>query len=160
MSTGQKVVLAQQAVDRFGLSVTLGTLGLPSSSWYYHRKHCRPYGEKYGHLKGPLEAIARTHPEYGYRRTVPELKETYGHGINHKVIQKLHRLWGLPLLRRCRPPKPSGIQQAILQVGELANLVSQLKDCNTPQKLDRGIRWMLACRNSKEERRDGKEKDA
>jgi RHS repeat-associated protein len=29
---------------------------------------------------------------------------------------------------------------------------------NTPQKLDRGLRWMLACRNSKEERQDGKEK--
>ena len=31
---------------------------------------------------------------------------------------------------------------------------------NTPQELDRGLRWLVVCRNSKEGRKDGKEKDA
>jgi hypothetical protein len=31
---------------------------------------------------------------------------------------------------------------------------------NTPQKLDRGLRWIVARRNSKEERQDGKEAQA
>jgi hypothetical protein len=31
---------------------------------------------------------------------------------------------------------------------------------NTPHKLDRGLRWRVACHHSKEEWQDGKEKDA
>lgn len=69
------------------------------------------YEEKYAHLRPDLEAIAREHPEYGYRRTTVELGEAYGHAINHKVVQRLHQLWDLPLLRSTRAPKPSGIGQ-------------------------------------------------
>jgi hypothetical protein len=56
-----------------------------------------------------LEQVARNHPAYGYRRTTTELHETYQEPASHKVVQRLHQLWGLALLRTTRTPKPSGI---------------------------------------------------
>jgi len=44
-------------------------------------------------------------------------------------------------------------------ISEGVNLIRQLQGFSfnvydTPQKLDKAIKWMLACRNSKEERLD------
>jgi len=69
-----------------------------------------------------VEAIARAHPEYGYRRVPAELRAA-GPQLNHKVVQRLQRMWGLPWLRRTRRPRPSGIQQAIAVAGRHANLI-------------------------------------
>ena len=63
------------------------------------------------------------HPEYGYRRATTELRETYGHRMNRKVVERLHRLWDLPL-RRARRPRPSAIRRAISTAGARANLLS------------------------------------
>ncbi len=70
--------------------------------------------------------IARAHPEYGYRRTTAELRETHGYALNHKVVQRLHQLWALPLLRTTRRPRPSGIHRAITTAGSRANLLAGL----------------------------------
>ncbi|MFQ5891067.1 MAG: integrase core domain-containing protein [Gemmatimonadota bacterium] len=127
MSTAAKVELARGAVAQHGLRTVLSVLGLPRSTWYYHRAGRRSYGEKYAELRAPLEAIARTYPEYGYRRASVELRESHGRHHNHKVVQRLHQLWDLPLLRGSRPPKPSGIRQALAVVGSRANLVAGLE---------------------------------
>ena len=82
------------------------------------------YAQKYAHLEAPLKAIAEAHPEYGYRRATAELRETYGHRVNRKVVERLHRLWDLPL-RRVRRPKPSAIRRAIDAAGPRANLLSR-----------------------------------
>lgn len=55
-----------------------------------------------------------------------ELREEYDSVINHKVIERLHQLWELALLRRTRVPKPNGIRQVILSAGNKVNLVAQL----------------------------------
>ena len=55
------------------------------------------YAEKYAHLEAPLKATAEAHPEYGYRRATTELRESYGHRVNRKVVERLHRLWDLPV---------------------------------------------------------------
>ena len=70
------------------------------------------YGEKYARLEAPLKVIAEVHPEYGYRRATTELRETHGHHVNRKVVERLHSLWDLPL-RRARLPGPSAIRRAI-----------------------------------------------
>ena len=44
--------------------------------------------------------------------------------MNRKVVERLHRLWDLPL-RRARRPKPSAIQRAIGAAGTRANLLSR-----------------------------------
>ena len=43
---------------------------------------------------------------------------------------------------------------------EWANIRQQARFCdyNTPQKLDKGLRWMITCRNLEEGRQDEKEK--
>lgn len=124
MTTEQKVALVESVRETYGLAPALGAVGLPKSTWYYHRDQKVAYEEKYAHLRPALEAIARQHPEYGHRRTTVELREIYGHVVNHKVVQRLHQLWDLRLLRSTRPPKPSGIRRVIIAAGRV-NLVAQ-----------------------------------
>ena len=126
MSVSAKVALVEGAREEFGLNAALLALGLSRSTWYYQAQR-RTYGEKYEHLRGELEAIAREHPEYGYRRTTTELQETYGEPVNEKVVRRLHLLWDLPLVRSTRRPRPSGIRQVLLAATPRANLVASLE---------------------------------
>lgn len=116
--------MARQAEGNYRLPAVLAALELPRSTWYYHRRKKRSYTEKHRHLREPLYAIARKHPEYGYRRTKEELDERLGTRVNHKVVQRLHQAWDLPLLRGTRLPKPSGIRRAITAAGDRINLVA------------------------------------
>ena len=124
MSSERKVALAREATGANGLPPVLASLELPRSTWYYHQGTRVSYSQKYRHLREPLEAIARRHPEYGYRRTTVELREASGHVINRKVVQRLHRMWDLPLIRGTKPPKPSGIRRAIAAAGDRINLLA------------------------------------
>ena len=123
MSIAQKVALVRTAPPTGGLRSALAAVGLARATWYYYQCRRRGYAEKYRYLRRTLETIARVHPEYGYRRVTAELRTTWGHDINHKVVQRLQRLWDLPLLRRIRRPRPSGIQQVIAIAGRYANLI-------------------------------------
>ena len=125
MSNEEKVALTEATKDDYGLPAVLAALELPRSTWYYHQKYVKAYTEKYAHLQEPLEAIARENPAYGYRRTTEELKEAHRRKINHKVVQRLHQEWGLPLIRSIKPPKPSGIRQVITAAGDRINLVAK-----------------------------------
>ena len=129
MSVREKVGLARSGVQEYPLGIILSALELARSTWYYHRgRAMRSYEEKYAELRRPLEGIARAHPGYGYRRTVPELAERLGRVVNHKVVRKLHQCWDLPLRRATRRPKPSGVRQAIEAAGDRVNLVARLDD--------------------------------
>jgi putative transposase len=128
MTTEQKVALVASVWQEQGLKPALAAVELPKATWYYHRDQKVSYEDKYAHLRPHLEAIARKHSEYGYRRTTVELRETHGQMVNRKVVRRLHKLWDLPLLRSTRPPKPSGVRRAILAAGERVNLVAQQKE--------------------------------
>ena len=97
-----RVALVSAAREAHGLTAALRVAGLARSTWYYHTRTRVTYGEKYAHLEVPLKAIAEAHPEYGYRRATAELRETYGQHVNRKVVERLHRLWDLPLRRTSR----------------------------------------------------------
>lgn len=125
MTPEQKVSLVEDARDTYGLNRSLAAVDLAKSTWYYHQNDKVDYEEKYQHLKPILEAIAREHPEYGLPRIMVELREVYNCGVNHKVVERLLRLWDLRILRGARRPTPSGIYKAILEVGDKANLVAQ-----------------------------------
>jgi len=128
MSVREKVGLARSTIGQYPLAVVLSVLELARSTWYYHSgRAVRSYEEKYADLRRPLEGIARDHPGYGYRRTVPELGERIGRVVNHKVVRKLHQCWDLPLRRSTRRPKPSGVRQAIQAAGTRVNLVASLE---------------------------------
>jgi putative transposase len=128
MTTSQKVKLVSSVVGEYSLSSALVAVELPKSTWYYHQRQKVDYVAKYAHLQSALEEIARQHTEYGYRRTTTELHETYQERVNHKVVQRLHQLWGLALLRTTRAPKPSGIRQVIVAAGTRVNVLAQIED--------------------------------
>jgi putative transposase len=126
MTTKQRVDLVEEVQEEYGLAPALKAVELPKSTWYYHQKEKVSYEAKYAHLRSLLEKIARQHPEYGYRRTTKELRNTYHKIINHKVVQRLHRLWELALLRTTRVPRPSAIRQIIQKANGRANLITDL----------------------------------
>ena len=128
MTTEQKVTLVETAWETYGLNRSLAGVDLAKSSWYYHRKQKVSYEDKYAYLQSDLEEIARKQAEYGILRTTEELRDGYGHQVNHKVVQRLHQMWDLRLLRSTRRPKPSKVRQAIVKAGERANLVAQLEE--------------------------------
>lgn len=37
-----------------------------------------------------LKAITEAHPECGYRRATTEFRETHGHHVDRKVVERLH----------------------------------------------------------------------
>ncbi len=126
MTTERKVALVAETWESYSLSAALAAVDLPKSTWYYHRNQKVAYEDKYAAVLPELEEIARLHPEYGYRRATVELRETYHRTLNHKVVQRLLRVWELSLVRSVRPPKPGGVRQAIVAAGARANLVAQL----------------------------------
>jgi putative transposase len=128
MTTEEKVDLVADVWESYGLAPALAAVELPKSTWYYHRNEKVSYKEKYAHLLPDLEAIAQEHPEYGWPRVTVELREEYGHHVNHKVVQRLLRLWDLRLMRNTRRPKPGGVQRAIKSAGKRANLVAQMEE--------------------------------
>ncbi len=135
MSAAEKVEHAAAARKDFGLNLTLKTLGLAKATWYYSQRLKQDYVAKYAHLRDALEAIARDHPEYGYRRTTVELRERLHTAINHKVVQKLQKCWDLPLISHTHHPKPSGIRQVIASAGARINLLATLTDIGCLQVL-------------------------
>ena len=135
MTPQQKVVLVESVKDTYGLNVALATVGLPKSTWYYHKKHKVDYEEKYAYLLPVLDEIARKHPEYGVPRIMPELREEYDLDVNHKVVERLLGIWDLSIVRSTHRPRPSSIRQAITKAGKLANLVAQLEEIGLFQVL-------------------------
>ncbi len=128
MTPEQKVSLVKAVKDTYGLNCALAAVGLPKATWYYHQNDKVDYEQKHIHLKPILETIARKYPEYGLPRIMPELRDVYHIDVNHKVVERLLRLWDLSILRGTRRRKPSGVYQAILEAGELANLVAQMTE--------------------------------
>jgi hypothetical protein len=126
MTTAEKVARVAAVQADFGLAPALAAVDLPRATWYYQQRSVRPYAERYADLRGPLEAIARAHPGYGYRRMTVELQQAYRRPVNHKVVQRLLQAWDLPLIRSIRRPRPSGVRQALQAAGEQANLVAGL----------------------------------
>ena len=128
MTPEQKVSLVEALKDTYGLNRSLAAAELAKSTWYYHQNDKVDYAEKYRDLRSILEEIARDHHEYGLPRIMAELQEVYDCGVNHKVVERLLRLWHLRIMRGTRRRKPSGIRKAILEVGDRANLVAHMDE--------------------------------
>lgn len=121
-----KVQLVAQGRGVAGLTRALRAVALARSTWYYRLQHPPRAEERHAALRGPLEQIARAHPDYGYRRTTTELAVRLGRPVNQKLVRRLHRRWELALLRRIQPPRPSAVRRVVAQAGGRANLVRAL----------------------------------
>ena len=96
LSSIEKVALVREASQEPALPHALAAVKLPRSTWCHHQRRQVPYDQKCRRLPKPLEAVARRHPEYRYRRTTVDLREPLGQQVNRKVVQRLHRSWDLP----------------------------------------------------------------
>jgi len=101
-------------------------LGISKKTYYCGRNPDETIERRYGWLKTKIERIIKENPAYGYRRIKKALFDDYGEVINHKVLLKVLRAWGLQLKRRIRPPRKSWMAR-ILDFLELrANLLWQM----------------------------------
>jgi putative transposase len=127
MTVSEKAALVRDARDEYGLGPALSALSLARSSWHY-QSHRTRYDEKHKELQRPLLAIAKKHPDYGYRRATTELSNQVGRRVNSKVVRKLAQMWGLTVLRRPKAPRPSSIRRTITEAGDRANLLLRMND--------------------------------
>jgi len=114
--TEEKVEIVEQNAETYGLNVTLDTIGLPKSTWYYWKNKKVDYEEKYGHLREPLIDVLTENPAYGYRRVEPDLKER-GYPVGETVVRRVLGMWNLSLRRWAGKPKPS-VPRKLLAKGE------------------------------------------
>jgi len=135
MTLEQKVSLVEATKDSYGLNRALAAADLAKSTWYYHQNDKVDYAEKYADLRATLETIIRAHPEYGLPRIMAELRDEYHCQVNHKVIERLLGVWDFQILRGSYQRKPSGVQKAILEAGEQANIVAQMEEIGLFQVL-------------------------
>jgi putative transposase len=101
-------------------------LGMSKKAYYYSSDPDETLEHRYGRLKSMINRIIKKNPAYGYRRIKKALFDDYDEVINHKVLLKVLRAWGLQLKRRIRPPRKSWMTK-ILDFLELrANLLWRL----------------------------------
>ena len=78
--------------------------------------------DRYQNLKPILHGIILKNPSYGYR----SLKDALAKKrivINHKLLKKLLKTWGLSLPRKLKRKRKSGIEQILAELGTMVNLV-------------------------------------
>jgi putative transposase len=71
--------------------------------------------------------IIKDNPCYGYPRIKKALKDGYQEAVNHKLLLKLLKLWGLELKRKTRSKKKSWITRVLDFLQSRANLLRQLE---------------------------------
>ncbi len=105
-------------------------LGISKKAYYYSIAPDETLEHRYGRLKSMIERIIKKNPAYGYRRIKKALFDDYDEVVNHKVLLKVLRAWGLQLKRRIRAPRKSWMAK-ILDFLELrANLLWRLAKDN------------------------------
>lgn len=98
-------------------------LNISKDSYYHSQDKLSSLKDKYQHLKPEIEKIIKDNPAYGYPRIKKALAENYGLIINHKLLLKLLKIWGLSLKRKIRKPKKTFIQKVLEYLQTRANLL-------------------------------------
>ena len=73
-----------------------------------------------------MEVIIEKNPAYGWRRIKAALEKEHGIVINHKLLLKLLKLWGLSLNRKVRKKKKDWVRVVLDFLGKRANLLCKL----------------------------------
>jgi len=110
-------------------------LEISKYSFYHSQDKISSLKEKYSDLKPKIEKIIQDNPAYGYPRIKFALKENYQIRINHKLLLKLLKIWGLSLKRKIRKPKPTFIQKILDYLQSRANLLRKAKITNCFQAI-------------------------
>jgi transposase InsO family protein len=70
-----------------------------------------------------VREIIQEHPEYGYRRILPELEERTGQTVNHKRLRRLLSDHELALPRQMPKQRPSPVDKSLGEASGSLNLV-------------------------------------
>lgn len=101
------------------------------SSYYYHSRNStlkiREKQKEEKKLRQKILKIIETHPAYGYRRLIPELKKK-GVIINHKRLLTLLKTWGISLKRKIVKKTKSGIESILTYLDSRVNAVKRLPE--------------------------------
>jgi transposase InsO family protein len=79
-----------------------------------------------------VREIIQEHPEYGYRRILPELKERTGQTVNHKRLRRLLSDHELALPRQMPKRSPSPVDKILKEASGSLNLVEG-RDSGNPR---------------------------
>ena len=112
MSVEEKVRLVEGHQEAHGLQRCLSAVALPASTWYYRQQRRDP-AVRDEPLKAVIRQVIEDHPDYGYRRIVPEVGERTGEPVNAKRIRRILSTYQLGL-RRALPKYRKGAIQEIL----------------------------------------------
>jgi transposase InsO family protein len=109
--------------DDRGLNRCLRAIDLPKSTYYYRQKRPDGPSEEDQRLMNQVREIIQEHPEYGYRRILPELEERTGKTVNHKRLRRLLSEHELALPRQMPKRSPSPVEKILEEASGNLNLV-------------------------------------
>ena len=118
------------SIGRIGVNAICRLLGISKKSYYYSESPEDRLNKRYEKLKEMISRIIEKHPAYGYRRIQIALAEMYGIKVNHKLLKKLLKMWGLEFRRKVKKPSKSIIRKILIFLGRRANLLFKLKAGN------------------------------
>lgn len=98
-------------------------LGISKDTYYNNQDPQSTLNHKYQDLKPKIVEIIEVNPAYGYLRIKKALEDKYRETVNHKLLLKLLKLWGLILKRKVKTKKRSWIQKVLDFLGFRANLL-------------------------------------
>lgn len=101
-------------------------LNISKNTYYNSRSPYKRIEEKYKDLKLKILDIIKNNPAYGYPRIKKALEIEYNLTINHKLLIKLLKIWGLSLPRKLKRHKKSLIYDILDFIGLKSNLLRSL----------------------------------
>ena len=114
-------------------------MGISKDSYYHNQSKQSTLKSRWQSLKPKIGKILEHNPHYGYPRIKKALKDNYGIIINHKLLLKLLKLWGLELKRKTRKKKKTWMSKVLAFLQSKANLLRQL-EAKTRAKTKEGLK--------------------
>ena len=118
------------SIGRVGVNAVCRLLGISKKSYYYSQSPDERLRRRYCKLKGLIMRIIEENPSYGYRRLKKALAEMHGILVNHKLLKKLLKLWGLEFKRKIKKPSRSMVRKILKFLDRRANLLFSVKPVN------------------------------
>ena len=112
MSVDQKMALVTEHKDVYGLNRCLEAFQLSAGTWYYRQKREDP-SLRDETLRQAIVDVVGEHPEYGYRRLLPDVSERLGEPVNHKRLRRVLCSYELGL-KRSLPNATTGTVDKVL----------------------------------------------
>jgi len=109
-----------------GVNQICRLLGISKDSYYNSKDPESSLHRKYQELKPLVEVIIEENPAYGWRRIKACLEKEYGIVINHKLLLKLLKFWGLSLNRKVREKNKGWVRVVLDFLDKRANLLWKL----------------------------------